>query len=1611
MRNQNFNQKMKKNSFYKPLGLAIVFAVMIMFISISMVSATTSTFLKNEEKSIGQTNYGTIKVNQYAWYDLFKWGKSEPVAELTLEDNTEICSDDCLAIINITNLQPNKLIDEVTFQRDFGEGNGFVDYSGFTNWKVSIYDKESNMWIPYDWSKDDYEGTYQVKLEGGKKSSTILDWKISSNGITTNEWASWGGVQFVGDEYQLIGIADNITGTSGDIVATQLSTKNWKINTTNPDDEISRALIMKWITVDGGYANVTNPTAVFSRDIRDKDKRIIVAYGYNVVGTGINTLTGTFTNTATNTYVSSWSNVSVGVGYSQWEIPSNTTINEQSGAGTSDELGTDTSGDDTDNPADCQIESQYVGSGLVIIMSNGAINWVNSGFDSYTTADSYSDYDFPKMQYTNAQITLDSPEDNYLSYSSNVLLTGTANITGGAYLTNMSLWAGNKNTSVTEDTSGNHNNGIVVNATWSSTDGHDGSHDYLFNGYSYIKMSNSNSLNLSSGMTLSVWVKMDNATSNGFIISKWVGLDGSSTMKSYGMRIDGTHPRMFLTNTTGATYYSKTFTDLNLTEGTWYYLTATWDGTTMKMYLDGTPSGQTNTMTGTLPQTEIPTVIGTSFNVDGSLMNSFDGSIDDVRIYNRALSEEEIGNLYTETSPTTDGLSLKMYFDSFWGASEEEWGVKDSINFINISDILNITSDTTMNGKYYYKEIYVQSGVTLQCPAGGYLDLFASDNIVIEGTISCSGTGIGTSGGTSQNGYSSGSSDDCCGGGGGGGNGGSGGTGGHGAFSYRCNDDGGTGGGVQENNLILYPNTGGGTGGKDTGAGSGNDGGVGGVGGYGIKLQSNNITIHGTLNSNGNNGQSLTSCSSSYQVCGGGGGGAGGAIVLNGNYVDISSTSFNAIGGSGGTSSVYGSSGSNEAGGGGGGGGGRIKIVYDTSLTNTSTSYNVNGGGSGGCSHYLGSCVSAGAGGTGTYTITNDDYSLFDNQSATISFPLTIDGTTQWNIQACDSDGDCGFAMYDKTLMLDDSKPSITINNGNGTQDYWSLTQNYSINFTITDVNLDACWIKYNGTTEIISCTSGVPIDYNFTLQEGIYSMNIYSNDTLNNSQSELVEWNYKVFETLRTYNTTSYETAYESYIINATANSSLTAVQLNYNGTLYSMTESSGIWSYSRDLPSSVVGNNSIDFRFTYAGDTINSDYSTNQEVLQANFTICDGTYSTPFLNISFKDESDLSVINATVPYSFFEYYYGTGTETKNYSLISNDLNYNYTFCASPDRTIYATQYIQYKQGTSYPQRIWNPSLQTYSSTTTNQVLYLLNSINGIYVTFQVVNTAGQQINDVELKAEREISGSDVIVGQGITGDDGTVTLWLNPDFIHTFTFTKTGYTEYITSLAPTQSSYTITLGATSSGSTSGLNKQIYKTISPTNSSLIDNTEYDFTFKLVSDYWDIDSYGFSLRYSNGTSVNGGSTSTEGNTITFTANTSNSSKMYMDYYWIIGGNYTRDTFTWNVFNDDNTQWSISTFFTDLNLYMDSGLFGLDNFGRLLIIFIVIFISMGVISYKYGLTSPLSVIALMFFVIFFFDVGVGIIPSLVSLNGYAVPHLLTFILGLLFILIIFRELSK
>ena len=96
---------------------------------------------------------------------------------------------------------------------------------------------------------------------------------------------------------------------------------------------------------------------------------------------------------------------------------------------------------------------------------------------------------------------------------------------------------------------------------------------------------------------------------------------------------------------------SQVVDSLNSNDGKWHYVAVTRLGTTYTFYVDNRNIGSIG---GTAP-TYTRIFMGTTYNTQGS----FNGSLDDVRIYNRALSAQEVTQLYNSSAKAVGTMSTR----------------------------------------------------------------------------------------------------------------------------------------------------------------------------------------------------------------------------------------------------------------------------------------------------------------------------------------------------------------------------------------------------------------------------------------------------------------------------------------------------------------------------------------------------------------------------------------------------------------------------------------------------------------------------------------------------------------------------------------------------------------------------------------------------------------------------------------------------------------------------------------------------------------------------------------------------------------------------------------
>jgi prepilin-type N-terminal cleavage/methylation domain-containing protein len=182
--------------------------------------------------------------------------------------------------------------------------------------------------------------------------------------------------------------------------------------------------------------------------------------------------------------------------------------------------------------------------------------------------------------------------------------------------------------------------GVNTSGTWLFTPpfwgpGKEGASGGYSSGNSNLSLPTASGLLLpSSSITVSAWVYMKaQADYLNYAVNNWLTQEGGWALFS-----EANGKAAFGLYHASTTYYASGCANL-FTLSNWHLITGTYDGTTVKVFLDGTQCSATSTLIGEQLYNSLPWIIGA--NITGQPY-----SIDDARVYNRALSPAEIQAFY-----------------------------------------------------------------------------------------------------------------------------------------------------------------------------------------------------------------------------------------------------------------------------------------------------------------------------------------------------------------------------------------------------------------------------------------------------------------------------------------------------------------------------------------------------------------------------------------------------------------------------------------------------------------------------------------------------------------------------------------------------------------------------------------------------------------------------------------------------------------------------------------------------------------------------------------------------------------------------------------------------
>ena len=236
------------------------------------------------------------------------------------------------------------------------------------------------------------------------------------------------------------------------------------------------------------------------------------------------------------------------------------------------------------------------------------------------------------------------------------------------------------------------NNGVALNF--------DGVNDYVTVGNTI-----NTTFNSTNKLTLEAWVKPSTNTGNGEIVGNY---NTAGTNMQFLLRRDANNFSFWTNNGS----FTAVFSVATVTLNAWTHLAGTWDGTTMRLYVNGLPSG-TAAATGSFVTNTNPIFIGGDFASE-----YFNGNIDEVRIWNRALCQSEIqNNMNAQLGLPQSNLAAYYQFNQGiqFGNNPTETSLINALGAVNTGTLINLALTTGSTSNWV-----APGGVTSIIPAPAF---------------------------------------------------------------------------------------------------------------------------------------------------------------------------------------------------------------------------------------------------------------------------------------------------------------------------------------------------------------------------------------------------------------------------------------------------------------------------------------------------------------------------------------------------------------------------------------------------------------------------------------------------------------------------------------------------------------------------------------------------------------------------------------------------------------------------------------------------------------------------------------------------------------------------
>lgn len=248
-------------------------------------------------------------------------------------------------------------------------------------------------------------------------------------------------------------------------------------------------------------------------------------------------------------------------------------------------------------------------------------------------------------------------------------------------------WRGENNA---DDFYGNNNG--TANSINYVTGRTEGGSAFRFDGStSYVDLGNPTALQITGSLSVECWFKTDAAVGNyKTLVSKWFSGDSDASYALHWTDFGGLG--FHIRNVEGQVLSAHSGATLQLNDGRWHHVAGTWDGFIISIYIDGQLMGSDSaSIFGPISNTTNPVRIGTDNR--GFTDRYFEGIIDEVAIYNRALNYFEQESIFGRGKYGKCTTSTKVDFVQSFGGPGDQMG-----KAIAVAGSIYIVGATSANG-------------------------------------------------------------------------------------------------------------------------------------------------------------------------------------------------------------------------------------------------------------------------------------------------------------------------------------------------------------------------------------------------------------------------------------------------------------------------------------------------------------------------------------------------------------------------------------------------------------------------------------------------------------------------------------------------------------------------------------------------------------------------------------------------------------------------------------------------------------------------------------------------------------------------------------------------